>query len=137
MSEPLMNEPLLNELRAARPAAPAHLRERVRTIAAQEPARAPFLARFEWRRLVVVAPATAVVALVAAGVIGLTRGDVDRAGNEAASAPESTATLDTFAQRGALKSDDAQRSMPPVSAGEAAPGGGGTVAPSPGQLQRY
>ena len=63
------------ELRAAKPAAPDELRERVRAIAATTPQRAPFLARFEWRRLVLVAPATLVVAVAAAGVIGLTRGD--------------------------------------------------------------
>ena len=80
-----MSESLMRELRAAKPAAPADLRQRVRALAAAEPARRPFLARFEWRRFVLVtAPATVVVALVAAGVIGLTRGDVSGGGEEAA-----------------------------------------------------
>ena len=57
-----MSETLLNEIRATKPEAPSALRERVRALAAQEPARAPFLARFEWKRpdwkrLVLVAPA--------------------------------------------------------------------------------
>ena len=45
-----MSETLLDEIRATKPVAPPDLRERVRALAAQEPARAPFLARFEWRR---------------------------------------------------------------------------------------
>ena len=44
-----MSETLLNEIRATKPAAPAALRERVRAIAATEPARDPFLARFDGR----------------------------------------------------------------------------------------
>jgi Tfp pilus assembly PilM family ATPase len=58
------SETLERELRAAKPAAPAGLRERVRTIAAQEPQREPFLRRLSLRRFVLVAtPATVVVAL--------------------------------------------------------------------------
>src|SRR5918995_4987386 len=75
-----MSDLLLNEIRAAKPEAPAALRERVRAMAAQEPAREPFLStlgrRFEWRRLVLVAPAALVVAVIAGSVIGLTRDDV-------------------------------------------------------------
>ena len=138
MSEPLLNEPLLNELRAARPTAPAGLRERVRTIAAQEPARAPFLApasngggscSSRRRRLV--------VALAAAGVIGLTRGDVDRSVNEAASSPE--APDDARLLRAARRVEDADALERDAAGGrgEAAPGSAGTVAPTPGQLQRY
>ena len=40
-----MSEPLLHEIRAAKPLAPSALRERVRALSAQEPAREPFLAR--------------------------------------------------------------------------------------------
>ena len=68
-----MSESLLNEIRAAKPVAPSELRDRVRAIAAEEPVREPFLARLRWRQLVLVAPATLLVALVAAGAIGLTR----------------------------------------------------------------
>ena len=72
-----MSETLLNEIRATKPEAPSALRERVRALSVQEPAREPFLDRFRfnwgWRRLVLAVPATVVVALVAAGVIGLSR----------------------------------------------------------------
>jgi len=67
---------LITELQAARPAADGALRERVRAIAATQPARrsSPFdpLSRFSPRRLALVAvPATAVVLLGLAGVAGL------------------------------------------------------------------
>ncbi len=68
-----MSESLLNEIRAAKPVAPSTLRDRVRALSAEEPAREPFLARLRWRQLVLVAPATLVLALSAATVIGLTR----------------------------------------------------------------
>ena len=73
-----MSETLLNEIRASRPAAPSALRERVRALSVREPEREPILDRIRftwgWRRLVLVAPAAVAVALVAGGVIGLTRG---------------------------------------------------------------
>jgi hypothetical protein len=129
-----MSETLLNELRAARPAAPPLLRERVRALAAQEPARAPFLARLDWRRLVLLAPATVAVALVAGTVIGLTRGDVtadERAakggGADATAASPSLATPST-----SLESAGSAEA-PPATLGDT----GGIVPPAPGQLQRY
>ena len=71
------SEALQRELRAARPSAPAELRERVRLVVAEEPepARRPsFVQRLSPRRfLLVAAPAMLVVAVAAAGVIGLTR----------------------------------------------------------------
>jgi hypothetical protein len=119
-----MSEPLLNEIRATKPAAPPALRERVRAIAAQEPAREPFLARFEWRRLVLVAPATVAVALVAGTVIGLTRDDVGVGGSDQAvsSAPVAES------RDGATEETTLQGTAPPS---------GGAVEPSPGRLQRY
>ncbi len=134
-----MSEQLLRELRAAKPVAPAALRERVRTLSVQEPAREPFLARLgllHWRRLVLVAPATVAVALVAAGVIGLTRGDVGGGVDEktavgrveSESAPP-TATLDAE-----TKAASPERLAAPPVAGDAS---GGAVPPAPGQLQRY
>ncbi len=79
-----MSETLLNEIRATKPEAPSALRERVRALSVQEPAREPFLDRFRfnwgWRRLVLAVPATVVVALVAAGVIGLSRDGDPRRG---------------------------------------------------------
>ena len=79
-----MSETLLNEIRATKPEAPSALRERVRALSVQEPAREPFLDRLRftwgWRRLALAVPATVVVAFVAAGVIGLSRDDVTRRG---------------------------------------------------------
>ena len=129
-----MSETLLNEIRATKPEAPSALRERVRALAAQEPARAPFLARFEWKRLVLVAPAALVVAVVAGSVIGLTRDDAVKSGGEvtasgSAGVATTTATFERAEpQRGALKG----LTVPPATADSAAP-----VPPVPGQLQRY
>ena len=133
-----MSETLLNEIRATKPEAPSALRERVRALAAQEPARAPFLStlgrRFEWKRLVLVAPAALVVAVIAGSVIGLTRDDAVPGGRElaASGATGAATTTSTFEraepQRGALKG----LNVPPATADSAAP-----VPPVPGQLQRY
>ena len=132
-----MSEQLLHELRAAKPAAPTALRERVRALSAaeQEQAREPFLARLRftwgWRRLVLVAPAAVAVALVAAGVIGLTRGDVAGRDDEvAALGGEAARTAPTESFDAATP--ESQTLVPGVtkSAGEAVP-------PAPGQLQRY
>jgi len=120
-----MSEPLLHEIRETKPAAPPALRERVRAIAAREPAREPFLARFEWRRLVLVAPATLAVALVAGTVIGLTRDDVGAGeGGQAVSSGPVTE----------LQADDARDSAPSSSSG-AMPET--VVPPVGGRLQQY
>ncbi len=111
---------LIHELRAARPAAPAHLRARVREIAQQEAARAPWpRLRVPGRRVALVAlPATAALALASAGVLGLARSDGsteafrDRAATDLA-APEAAPG------RGAL-----------------VPGASSTVEPDPGRAQR-
>jgi len=68
---------LIHELRAARPAAPADLRARVREIAQQETARTPWpRLRVPGRRVALVAlPAAAALALASAGVLGLARSD--------------------------------------------------------------
>lgn len=118
-----MSETLLNEIRAAKPAAPAALRERVRAVAAQEPARDPFLARLDWRRLVLLAPATIAVALVAGTVIGLTRpGDdaVVAGGGETA-----------------VSSDAAMPEAGGTELRTVAPPSTGAIEPAPGRLQRY
>ena len=132
-----MSETLLNEIRATKPEAPSALRDRVRALSVQEPAREPFLDRVRftwgWRRLVLAVPATVVVALVAAGVIGLSRDDV-RGGDQAASAPASDAGAPPL---------DGLPSTAPESASARATGdegratAGGAVAPAPGQLQRF
>jgi uncharacterized protein DUF4349 len=129
-----MSETLLNEIRATKPSAPPELRERVRAVAAHEPGRAPFLARFEWKRLVLVAPAALVVAVIAGSVIGLTRDDVVKGGGEIAAS--GGATTSATLQRGAPEQSDAQRealkglAAPPAAADSAAP-----VPPVPGRLR--
>jgi len=135
-----MSERLLNEIRAAKPAAPPALRERVRALGAQEPGRAPFLSRFEWRRLVLVAPAALVVAVIAGSVIGLTRDDVvvggggDQAVSSSGATEEAVRGAPAFetqaTDRGALKG----LAAPPATANTDS---GAAIAPVPGQLQRF
>ena len=128
-----MSDSMLKELRATKPAAPDGLRERVRAIAATEPQREPFPARlrsrFEWRRLVLVAPVTLVVAVAAAGVIGLTRGDGADTGQQAASGEAASTTA---LRRQAAPTEDSAKTF----GGATAPPPG-VVPPSPGRLQRY
>jgi Domain of unknown function (DUF4349) len=134
-----MSEPLLHEIRSTRPEAPSALRERVRALSVAEPAREPVLDRFRftwgWRRLVLVAPATILVALLAGSVIGLTRDG----GDERAASRESDATaLESFGDD-AVQSEQASppstRAVAPAAKDSGA--AGGTVAPAPGQLQRF
>ena len=128
-----MSETLLHEIRAGKPAAPEALRDRVRTLAATEPAREPFLARltrFDRRRLLVVAPAAVAAVLVAGAAIGLTRPGEDEtvaggAGDAAVSAELKTATSEVSQPEA-----DSSRAAAPPSAGTA-------LVPSPGRLQRY
>ena len=130
-----MSERLLNEIRATKPEAPSALRERVRALAAQEPARAPFLARFEWKRLVLIAPAALVVAVIAGSVIGLTRDDVakDAGGYLAGSSGATgTATVESATTKRGTQENLRALPAPPATADSAAP-----VPPVPGQLQRY
>ena len=139
-----MSETLLNEIRAARPEAPAVLRERVRALSVREPVRDPLLDRIRftlltqnlgWRRLVLLAPAAVAVALLAGGVIGLTRGDVGgRESEQAAVAPPASATnSDSLRVAPALP----ETSLAAPSAKDAAGGAGSAVTPVPGQLQRF
>jgi hypothetical protein len=129
-----MSETLLNEIRATKPEAPAALRERVRALSVQEPAREPFLERFRytwgWRRLVLAVPATVVVALVAAGVIGFSR---DGARNEVSAAgAEATTNTSTF-ERFQTEDSAAPKAASPSLPSRAT----GIVPPATGQLQRY
>jgi hypothetical protein len=128
-----MSESLLNEIRAAKPVAPSTLRDRVRALSAAEPAREPFLARLRWRQLVLVAPATLVLALSAATVIGLTRDDaLTGGGDEIASsgAGEAATTAPAF---------DSAQTQPEALKGLAAPPDAtrSAIPPATGQLQRY
>jgi hypothetical protein len=124
-----MSETLLNEIRATRPEAPSALRERVRALSVQQPAREPFLDRIRftwgWRRAVLAVPATLVVALLAAGVIGLSRDDVSTSGDDQAAT--------SFATE-AAGSAERNEAAPPATK---ALGDAGAVAPVPGQLQRF
>ena len=137
-----MSETLLNEIRATKPEASSALRERVRALSVEAPAREPFLDRVRfnwgWRRLVLAVPATVVVALVAAGVIGLTRDGVTGGGDQSASS--GAAGFDSrnalTVPDAALESEAAAPSATKV-AGDAAGGSAGIVPPSTGQLQRY
>ena len=130
-----MSETLLHEIRATKPEAPSVLRERVRALSAQQPAREPFLDRIRftwgWRRLALAVPATVVVALLAAGVIGYAR---DNGGDRAASGGAAT-ELQTFESAPA----QSKAAAPPTRAllPAASDSAGSTVAPAPGQLQRF
>ena len=127
-----MSETLLHEIRAAKPAAPEALRDRVRALAANEPAREPFLARltrFDRRRLLVLAPATVAAVLVAGAAIGLTRpgdGETVAGGGDAAVSTE----LKTATSEVAQPEADSSRAAAPPSAGTA-------LVPGPGRLLRY
>jgi uncharacterized protein DUF4349 len=129
-----MSETLLKEIRATKPQAPSVLRERVRALSVREQAREPFLDRFRfnwgWRRLALAVPATVVVALVAAGVIGLSRdGTRD---NVAASGGEAATTSSTF-ERFQTEDSAAPKAAAPSLPSRAT----GIVPPATGQLQRY
>src|SRR5688500_11507502 len=134
-----MSEPLLKELRAAKPAAPPELRERVRAIAAAEPARPPFLARlrsrFGWpvqrNRLLVVVPAALVVAAAVAGVIGLSREDVGGADERAASGDAAVTTQLFDANRDREATEESLKTFGAPVAGSS------IVPPASGRLQRY
>lgn len=125
-----MSETLLNEIRAARPEAPSALRERVRALNVQAPAREPLLDRLRftwgWKRVALAVPATLVVALLAAGVIGLSRDDVSTSRDDQAT---------SFATEAAGSAQRSEAAPPATKAAEDA--AGGAVAPVPGQLQRY
>src|SRR6187551_3865962 len=72
---------LIHELRASRPSAPAELRARVRAVASERPARAPWANwRLPARRgLLVAVPAAAALAIASAGVLGVARSDSPQA----------------------------------------------------------
>ncbi|MBA3347948.1 MAG: DUF4349 domain-containing protein [Actinobacteria bacterium] len=131
------SESLLQEIRASRPAATAELRERVRLVAAQEPAKRSawesWLTRVTARRvLLVAAPATLVVALVAATAIGLTRPGSDASDGVAVSGGTvSSGSAEMGTAEDSAKSLESTRSAtPPTSTGA------GSIAPDPGRLQR-
>jgi hypothetical protein len=121
---------LISELQAARPTADRELRERVRAMAAAEPPRrSSLLARLSLRRLVIVAvPATAVVAIAAAGVAGL----LDARGGRQA-VPQTRTALEqssaTYGQQSQL--------APSAKAGAADAATPSAPGPTLGRAQRY
>src|ERR687897_2272072 len=134
-----MSDTLLNEIRATRPEAPSALRERVRALSVEEPTRESSLERFRftwgWRRTVLAVPATLVVALLAAGVIGLSR---DGSSEQAVSGDADANALESFgadAAQSEAASPPSTRALAPTTKDSGA--AGGTVAPAPGQLQRF
>jgi hypothetical protein len=137
-----MSETLLNEIRESRPAAPADLRERVRALSVVEPVHESRLDRFRftwgWRRLVLVAPAAILVALLAGSVIGLTRDESERQGLVAepylggADDRATPGTLESQSEAAAPAQKDGD-----AAAGQAAPPVTGVVGPTPGTLQRF
>ena len=121
---------LITELQAGRPVADGTLRDRVRAIAAAEPARraSPFdrLPRFSPRRFALVAvPATAVVLLGVAGVAGLL---------DSGSRPQTVvAARESFAQTTPAGAAQA----PGLKTGAPAASDAATPAPTTGRAQRY
>src|SRR6478735_1395513 len=124
---------LITELHAARPVAPEPLRDRVRAIAAAEPVRRtsplPRLPQLSLRRFALVAvPATAVVLLGTAGVVGLLDSGSQH-GVDSYAARQALATNPTTESR-------AQAPAPQLKAGVAA-SDAATPAPTAGRAQRY
>ena len=127
---------LITALQAARPVAADTLRDRVRAIAAAEPVQRPSpfarLPRISLRRFALVAvPATAVVLLGTAGVVGLL---------DSGSGPqvESSAARESFAPGGAPPRPAARRPTPLLKAGAPpAAADAATPAPTTGRAQRY
>jgi hypothetical protein len=130
-----MSEQLLDQIRAARPAAPDTLRERVRSLSAAEPAREPLFARMTQRlterRFLVALPLTLVVGLLAAGIV--------------TQIPRDNGADQSVASGGAVADASKARELAPTtlesSAGSDAAlpstAGPGLVSPVPGQLQRF
>ena len=124
---------LITALQAARPAADGALRDRVRTIAAAEPAQAPSpfarLSRFSPRRFALVAvPATAVVLLGVAGVAGL----LD------SGSPQQTVIAARESTGGTVATpSDAQGSAAPQLKAGATASDAATPAPTTGRAQRF
>jgi hypothetical protein len=131
---------LISELQAARPTADHSLRERIRAIATAEPPQrsSPF-ARLSLRRLVVVAvPATAVVAIAAAGVAGLLDArDGRQAVPEARTTLEQSAATQGQSNQGQANQGQAQQLAPAAKARAADAGTPTAPGPTLDRAQRY
>jgi len=111
---------LIHELRASRPSAPLALRARIRDIAAEQPARAPWASwRFPVRRgLLVAVPAAAAIAFASAGVLGLARSDTPSTESlrqqESLAADSAAGKTAQEAAPGALSGSSAQSTVGPT-----------------------
>ena len=129
-----MSEQLLVQIREAKPVAPTELRERVRLLAAEQPARVSLLDRFRPRRLLLVAPVAAITVLLAAGVIA-NLPETGTRGNDASVAVGVT-TVESAADSAQPSTKEA---LPAQTLGTPPLGttGSGALAPSVGRLQRF
>jgi hypothetical protein len=126
---------LITTLQAARPVATDVLRDRVRAIAATEPVQRPSpfarLSRVSLRRFALVAvPATAVVLLGTAGVVGLL--DSGSAPQVESSAARQSLEKNALAPNGGVTTAPQLKVGAPPAAADAA-----TPAPTTGRAQRY
>jgi hypothetical protein len=126
---------LITTLQAARPVATDALRDRVRAIAATEPVQRPSpfarLSRISLRRFALVAvPATAVVLLGTAGVVGLL--DSGSAPQVESSAARQSLEKNALAPNGGVTTAPQLKVGAPPAAADAA-----TPAPTTGRAQRY
>jgi hypothetical protein len=121
-----MSEQLLDQIREAKPTASEELRERVRLIAVEQPARESLFHRFQPRRLLLVAPVAVVTVLLAAGVIA----NLPETGNRDASVAVGVTTVEAAADSAQPSTKEA---LPAQTFGTT---GSGALAPSPGRLQR-
>ncbi|MCP9485654.1 MAG: DUF4349 domain-containing protein [Gaiellaceae bacterium MAG52_C11] len=132
-----MSEQLLNEIREAKPVASPELRERVALIAVEAPAREPLLARFQPRRLLLVAPVAVVLVLLAAGAIAnLPRGGTGDE-EQAAVTAESSADQSVRSAPGSTTVPSESSTRESLSPAPILGAPSGAIAPSPGRLQRF
>ncbi len=129
-----MSEQLLDQIREAKPVAPTELRERVASIAVEQPARESLLDRFRPRRLLLVAPVALVTVLLAAGVIANLPDNGTRSdGASVAVGPTSAESSADSVQPSTKEALPAQTlGSPPLGTT-----GSGALAPSVGRLQRF
>ena len=142
-----MSETLLDEIRATKPAAPDRpARARPRAGRRRSPPGRPFspasLARRpQWKRLVLVAPAALVVAVIAGGVIGLTATTSSTAAATTAVASGGAPRTAARTRRGAAERRRTRARRLKGAGGaareSATPTAGAAIAPAPGQLQRF
>jgi len=129
-----MSEQLLDQIREAKPTASEELRERVRLMAVEQPARVSLLDRIRPRRLLLVAPVAAVTVLLAAGVIA----NLPQSGarSDDASVAVGVTTVESAADSAQPSTKEAAPAQTQGSTGLGTTGSG-ALAPSVGRLQRF